>query len=178
MKIRLSNISFAIIAVLILSSCGQGTSNTKSETQPIQEAVAASEVLDPIFTQNPATGDFLTKFFTGDVTVNMMLGNDENNEYSIANVQFSPSARTNWHTHPKGQVLLVLAGKGYYQEEGKPVRELSKGDVVNIPPNVNHWHGAQPNSEFVHVAITNYKDGQNVFWGEHVTDEEYDSVLQ
>ena len=70
MKIRLSNISFAIIALLILSSCRQGTSNAKSETQPIQEAAAASEVLDPIFTQNPATGDFLTKFFTDDVRVN------------------------------------------------------------------------------------------------------------
>jgi 4-carboxymuconolactone decarboxylase len=106
----------------------------------------------------------------------MMLGNDENNEYSIANVQFSPSARTNWHTHPKGQVLLVLAGNGYYQEEGKPVQKLSKGDVVNIPPHVNHWHGAQPNSDFVHIAITNYKDGQNVEWGEPVTDEQYKSV--
>lgn len=178
MKIRLSNISLAIIALVMLSSCGQGTNAKKAETLTApQEAISANE-LDPIFTDNPATGDFLTKYFTGDVSVNMMLGNDENNEYSIANVVFDPSARTNWHTHPKGQVLLVLAGNGYYKEEGKPVRKLSKGDVVNIPPHVNHWHGAQANSEFVHIAITNYKDGKNVSWGDPVTDEEYTSVVE
>lgn len=158
--------------LLIINACNQATKNN-TETSP----EVKSEKIDPIFTQNPATGDFLTKYFTGSVTVNMMLGNDENNEYSIANVVFNPKARTNWHTHPKGQVLLVIAGNGFYKAEGEPVQAISKGDVVNIPPNVNHWHGAASNSEFVHVAITNYKDGQNVVWGTAVTEDDYNSVL-
>ena len=96
----------------------------------------------------------------------------------MANVIFEPKARTNWHTHPKGQVLLVLAGKGFYKEEGKPVQILKKGDVVNIPPNVKHWHGAAPDSKLIHVAISNYKDDKNVIWGEHVTDDEYNSACK
>ena len=135
------------------------------------------EAIDPIFTKNPAPEEFLSKFFTGEVSVYMMLGNDENNEYSIANVVFNPKARTNWHSHPKGQVLLILAGEGFYKAEGEPVQAISKGDVVNIPPHVNHWHGAASNSQFIHVALTNYQEGQNVSWGDRVTDEEYNSVL-
>jgi len=158
--------------LLAFNACNQAS---KSNTEATSETKV--ETIDPVFTQNPAQGDFLTKYFTGTVGVNMMLGNDENNEYSIANVVFDPKSRTNWHTHPKGQVLLVLAGEGFYKAEGEPVQKIKKGDVVNIPPDVNHWHGAAPNSEFVHVAITNYKDGQNVSWGNPVTDEDYKSVV-
>lgn len=172
MKRILSNTFLILSALLALYSCNQ---TSKSDTGTENET--KTETFDPIFTKNPATGDFLTEYFTGTVAVNSMLGNDENNEYSIGNVIFDPKARTNWHTHPKGQVLLVVAGEGFYKAEGEPVQAISKGDVVNIPPDVNHWHGAAPNSKFVHIAITNYKDGQNVVWGTAVTDEDYNSVL-
>ncbi|MFV0592455.1 MAG: cupin domain-containing protein [Draconibacterium sp.] len=172
MKKIISNTLFAVVILFMVSSCGQGP------TKKTEPAKIIGETMDPIFTQNPAPGEFTAKFFTGEVGVNMMLRNDENNEYSIANVIFSPEARTNWHSHPKGQVLLVIAGEGFYKAEGEPVQKIKKGDVVNIPPNVNHWHGAAPNSEFIHVALTNYKEGQNVSWGNQVSDEEYNSVVQ
>ena len=173
MKRLLLNSILILSILLTVYSCNQPAEKSQ-ETSVLAEA---EKSIDPIFTQNPAKGDFLDKFFTGKVGVNMMLKNDENNEYSIANVIFDPQSRTNWHTHPKGQVLLVLAGDGFYKAEGEPVKAIKKGDVVNIPPHVKHWHGAAANSEFVHIALTNYKDGQNVVWGDKVTDEQYSIVL-
>lgn len=174
MKRFISNTLLAFSILFLTYSCNQPTSNTQKSGSN-EEALQA---IDPIFTQNPAPEEFVTKYFTGKVGVQMMLRNDENNEYSIANVIFDPESRTNWHSHPKGQVLLVIAGEGFYKAEGEPVQQIKKGDVVNIPPNVNHWHGAGPKGEFVHVAITNYKDGQNVTWGEPVSDEDYKNELQ
>ncbi len=119
-----------------------------------------------------------SEYFTGIVWLNMLVQKDTNNNYSVADVKFDPGAKTNWHTHPAGQVLLVTEGEGYYQEKGKPARKLSKGDVVIIPANVEHWHGAAHNSSFTHIAITNYKDNVNVVWLKPVTDEEYVSLLR
>jgi quercetin dioxygenase-like cupin family protein len=115
-------------------------------------------------------------YFTGSTMVTLLLSKDKNNGFSIGNVVFEPGARTNWHTHPKGQVLLVTEGHGFYQEKGKPARSLKKGDVVNIPENVEHWHGASPQNKLVHIAITNYKGDENVVWLKPVTDEEYAEV--
>lgn len=115
-------------------------------------------------------------YFTGIVWVKMLLLKDKNNDFSIGNVVFEPCARTNWHTHPRGQVLLVTEGNGFYQEKGKPATLLKKGDVVNIPENTVHWHGASTNSPLVHIAITNYKGDENVSWLKPVTDYEYNKV--
>lgn len=91
-----------------------------------------------------------------------------------ANVTFEPACRNNWHIHHKGgQILLVTAGRGYYQEWGRPARELHAGDVVNIPPEVKHWHGAAPDSWFAHVAIEVPAEGGSTEWCEPVSDEEY-----
>lgn len=119
-----------------------------------------------------------TDYFTGTVWVNMLVQKDNNNNYTVADVKFEPGAKTNWHTHPAGQVLLVTEGQGYYQEKGKPARKLSKGDVVNIPANVEHWHGATHENHFTHIAISNYKENTNVVWLKPVTDEEYMSLLR
>ena len=92
----------------------------------------------------------------------------------VANVTFKPGCRNNWHIHHKGgQILLVTAGRGYYQEWGKPAQELKPGDVVNIPPEVKHWHGAAKDSWFAHVAIAVPAEGSSNEWLEEVTDEEY-----
>lgn len=112
-------------------------------------------------------------YFTGTVWLTMLIQRDNNNNYTVADVKFEPGARTNWHTHPSGQVLLVTEGKGFYQEKGKTARLLKKGDVVNIPADVEHWHGAAPDSYFTHIAITNYKENVNVVWLKPVTDNEY-----
>ena len=93
-----------------------------------------------------------------------------------ASVTFEPGARTNWHTHPRGQVLIVTEGAGFYQEKGKPAQPIKKGDVVNIPKNTEHWHGATAKTKMVHIAVTNYKDEQNVVWLKPVSEHEYDLV--
>lgn len=113
------------------------------------------------------------KFFTGTTYLNMLITKDDTWNSSIGNVTFEPKARTNWHTHSGGQILLVTAGEGRYQEIGKPVQILKKGDTVSIPPNVVHWHGAAPNSWFAHISVeTNIPDNTTT-WLEPVTDEQY-----
>lgn len=92
----------------------------------------------------------------------------------IGNVTFEPGCRNNWHVHHKGgQVLLCTAGRGYYQEWGKDPQELHSGDVVNIPPEVKHWHGAAPDSWFAHLAVEVPVEGSSNEWLEPVSDEEY-----
>lgn len=111
--------------------------------------------------------------FTGTVYVQMLASKTENNNFSIASVSFEPSGRTNWHTHPAGQTLLVLEGRGLYQEKGKAIRMLNKGDVILCNPDIEHWHGASSTSGMTHVAITNFKGDSQVNWLKPVTDEEY-----
>ena len=93
--------------------------------------------------------------------------------FSVASVTFEPGARANWHIHPAGQTLLVTEGKGLYQEKGKAIRPLNKGDVVLCDPDIEHWHGASAESGMTHVVITNYKGDSQVNWLQPVTDEEY-----
>ncbi|MDB5023569.1 MAG: cupin [Mucilaginibacter sp.] len=122
-------------------------------------------------------GDKLpNEYFTGNAFLHPLLARDKNNEFAAGSVTFEPGARTVWHTHPKGQVLMVTEGEGFYQEKGKPARALKKGDVVNIPENAAHWHGASAHSRFVHIAITNYKGGENVVWLQPVSEAEYQEV--
>lgn len=92
---------------------------------------------------------------------------------SMGNVTFEPGARTNWHSHPGGQVLLVTKGKGWYQEKGKPVEIIKKGDVVKCPPNIEHWHGATPSDTMTHMAISLNTDKGGAVWLGPVTEEEY-----
>ncbi|HMK18233.1 MAG TPA: cupin domain-containing protein [Chitinophagaceae bacterium] len=112
-------------------------------------------------------------YFTGKVWIKMLLPNDPNLNCQIGNVVFEPGARNNWHTHPGGQILISTDGIGYYQEKGKPIQLLRKGDVVNILPDVVHWHGASIDNEFTHIAINPNTQKGIVVWLERVTDEEY-----
>lgn len=122
-------------------------------------------------------GDKLpASYFTGDAFLKPLLAKDDNNDFMMGSVTFEPGARTIWHTHPKGQVLIVTEGHGWYQVKGKPALAISKGDVIDIPENTEHWHGASSKSKMVHIAITNYKGDVNVVWLKPVTDEEYTAV--
>jgi len=113
------------------------------------------------------------EWFTGSAFLTPLVSKDKNNDFSAGSVTFEPGARTNWHTHPKGQVLIVTEGKGLYQEKGGAARVIKKGDVVNIPENIEHWHGASATTRMVHIAITNFKNDVQVTWLNAVTDEEY-----
>ena len=105
----------------------------------------------------------------------MLVTDKDNFDLTIGNVVFEPGVRNNWHSHPGGQILLCTKGTGYYQEKEKPIQLLNVGDVVEILPDVIHWHGASPDSEFTHIAITSQSHKGSVVWMEPVTDEEYNS---
>ena len=95
----------------------------------------------------------------------------------IVNVTFEPGCRNFWHMHHGGgQILLVTGGRGWYQEEGKPARALHPGDVVNIPPEIRHWHGASKDSWFAHVAVEVPAEGRSNEWFEEVAEEDYESL--
>ena len=110
--------------------------------------------------------------FKGDVWVKSLVDPDSLNENAVGNVTFAAGARSNWHTHPAGQILLVTEGVGYYQEKGKAKLVLRKGDSIKCPPNLAHWHGASPDTAFVQIAITGRQHGPTK-WLEPVSDADY-----
>lgn len=115
--------------------------------------------------------------FTGTAYLQMLIAADSLNATAVGNVTYEPGARTKWHSHPGGQILLVTAGVGYYQEKGQPKKILRKGDAIKCPPNVPHWHGASADTAFVQLAVTNNDKG-TVVWLEEVTDAVYNSLTQ
>jgi len=111
--------------------------------------------------------------FTGSVRIDPLFQTNDPSRTSGAWVTFEPGARTAWHTHPLRQVLVVAAGVGRVQGWGGPIEEIRPGDVVQIPPNHKHWHGAAPNTAMTHLAITENLNGKVVDWMEKVSDEQY-----
>ncbi len=112
-------------------------------------------------------------YFTGAVRIDPLNVADAPARHSAALVTFEPGARSNWHTHPLGQTLIVTAGMGWTQCEGEAVVEIRAGDVIWCPPGHRHWHGASPTTAMSHIAVQEALDGKNVVWGEKVTDVEY-----
>ena len=127
--------------------------------------------IDTIFSQGEPNP--YSEFFTGQTYLNMLNTKEDVWNLPIGNVTFEPGARTNWHKHSGGQILLVLNGEGRYKEDGKPVRILKKGDIVTIPPNVKHWHGASSDSWFVHVSLEPNAEINKTTWLEPVDDKQY-----
>lgn len=93
-------------------------------------------------------------------------------------VTFEAGARTAWHTHPRGQVLIVTAGVGRVQRRGDAVLEIRTGDVVRIPAGEKHWHGASPRASMTHIAVSEHQNGTAVEWMEKVTEEQYNAAPQ
>ena len=110
--------------------------------------------------------------FTGEVWLAPLTEKKELN-VPMANVTFEPGCRNSWHSHKAGQLLIATAGIGYYQEKGEPARRLFPGDIVEIAPDVVHWHGAAPDSWFAHIAVTANPQANVAVWLEPVSDEEY-----
>jgi 4-carboxymuconolactone decarboxylase len=114
--------------------------------------------------------------FTGGARIEMLFEAVDPSHASGGSVTFEPGARTAWHSHPGGQILIVTAGTGRVQLWGGPIEEIRAGDVVRIPANQKHWHGASPNASMTHIAITEPRDGTAVQWMEAVSDEQYNGA--
>jgi quercetin dioxygenase-like cupin family protein len=118
-------------------------------------------------------GKQISANFTGKVMVKQLVAKDSIFNLVAGNVTFEPGARSYWHTHNAGQILLVTDGIGYTQEKGKLIRVFHKGDVITCPPNVEHWHGASPGSSMTHISINPNADKGVVTWLRPVTDQQY-----
>jgi 4-carboxymuconolactone decarboxylase len=114
--------------------------------------------------------------FTGTVRVERLFEALDPSHASGGSVAFEPGARTAWHSHPRGQILIVTAGTGRVQRWGDPVDEIRAGDVVRIPAGQKHWHGASPQASMTHIAISEHRDGTVVEWMEKVSDEQYNAA--
>jgi quercetin dioxygenase-like cupin family protein len=118
------------------------------------------------------------QYFSGQSFLTMLAKTD--NGIGFANVTFEPGCRNNWHIHKAdkggGQVLLCIAGEGWYQEDGKSAQSLKPGDIVVIPANVKHWHGAKKDSWFSHIAVEIPGENTSNEWCEPVTDDKYNKL--
>ena len=112
-------------------------------------------------------------WFTGPVRIDPLFNPAAPDRAQGAHVTFDPGARTAWHTHPLGQTLIVVQGRGWLQEWDKEPQALNPGDIAWIPPGVKHWHGASSSTAMVHIAIAEAENGSPVTWQEHVSDEQY-----
>lgn len=155
-------ILFAIISIIGISSCQQAKNGNKNNI-PAQRAG----------TLFPKGYKISSSNFSGTLWLQMMIDNDSTLHARMGNVTFEPGARTNWHVHPGGQILFITNGVGFYQEKGKAARLLNKGDFVEIPPNAVHWHGAAPDNELSHIAISLNTDKGDAVWLQPVSDEAY-----
>jgi 4-carboxymuconolactone decarboxylase len=131
----------------------QAVSIARSDSRPIRQAPADN--------------------FTGIARVDTLFETKNPLSASAGSVTFEPGARTAWHSHPAGQILIVTAGTGRVQQWGHRVEEIRTGDVVRIPPDQKHWHGASPQTAMTHIAITEPRNGTNVRWMERVSDEQF-----
>ncbi len=112
-------------------------------------------------------------YFTGAVRIDSPFKGTAPARVGGASVTFEPGARTAWHTHPLGQTLIVIAGRGWVQREGGPKEEIRPGDIVWIPAGEKHWHGATATTAMTHIAIAESLDGKTVDWMEQVSDAQY-----
>ncbi|MEM1611428.1 MAG: cupin domain-containing protein [Sulfolobales archaeon] len=114
-----------------------------------------------------------SEWFSGNVLVERLYEAQDPGRVAVAMVRFEPRARTAWHTHPLGQILIVVDGCGFVQEWEGPRIAIKPGDVIWIPPGVKHWHGASSTTPMAHIAIQEKLGGVTAEWMEHVSDDEY-----
>ncbi len=145
-------------------------------TLPAQERRMENEkTFQQMFPQGEPLPEQFSKYFTGQAWL-ARLTTDAALNVPVSNVTFSPGCRNNWHSHTGGQLLIAVGGRGYYQEKGRPARELLPGDVVEIAPDVVHWHGAAPDSWFSHLAVECNPATNVNTWLESVDDAQYDAA--
>lgn len=139
----------------------------KNVSSEAQNNMQEYKTIFPIGNQMPKE---YSQYFKGQAYLNMLTTEG----VTVMNVTFEPSCRNNWHIHHGGgQILMAISGKGYFQLEGKEVQILNPGDIVQIPVDVKHWHGASRNSMFTHLAIEIPADNYSTEWLDQVSDEDY-----
>ena len=164
MKLSITTIKMfaASIGLLLLNEgCNQKATNNENSNQV--------QAIFPRGEKGPAEN------FTGNAWNIGLVANDTTYNTVVGNVYFESGARSNWHTHPAGQVLIITDGVGYHQIKGQPRQTIKKGDVIKCPPNVLHWHGASPDTGMQQLYILPKTEKGIVTWLQKVTDEEYNS---
>jgi len=155
----------AVVLATVLFSC-----NRKQEKQETANIKKEGNELEFLFPKGKVGA---SELFTGKAWNTGLVDADSIYTTAIGNVYFEPGARSNWHTHPAGQILIITDGSGYHQIEGQPIQALKKGDVVKCPPNVRHWHGASANTCMQQLYIVPNTEKGIVEWMEPVSDEVY-----
>lgn len=165
MKLLTTILSFSLLsAVLPLVSLAQAAP---------PDAAKESEAITIVRSGSQATQTAPAEYFTGSVRIDYLFKAKAPSHMSGSSVTFEPGARSAWHTHPLGQVLIVTAGTGWIQSWGGPIQEMRRGDIVRIAPGVKHWHGASAKSPMTHTAFLEEMDTKNVEWLEKVSDAQY-----
>ena len=159
-----------LLFIFIANGASQTTTASgPSQTAPVQNSQTIK--IAPSDSLHPNKGS--AQYFTGSVQVQELFPAYDPSRTSGGKVTFEPGARSAWHTHPLGQILIVTDGTGWVQQWGGPIQEIRTGDVVRIPAGVKHWHGATPSTAMTHIAIQEQLNGKAVEWMEKVTDEQY-----
>lgn len=157
---KIVKITFAIITSTLILACNQNKPTMETNKNELTEIFPKGE---------KGTNDL----FTGNAYPTALVDADSIYNTLVGNVYFEPGARSNWHSHPAGQILIITDGVGYHQIEGKPIEIIKKGSVVKCPPNVRHWHGASADVGLQQLYIISNTDKGIVEWDEAVTDEQY-----
>ena len=157
------------IALLLFSSVTILSCNNKTQEKMNTDKNELTEIF-PKWQKGP------NENFTGNAYNIGLVDADSTFTTAVGNVYFEPGARSNWHSHPAGQILIITDGVGYHQIEGKPVEIIRKGSVVKCPPNVRHWHGASADVGLQQLYIVPNTEKGIVNWNEAVTDEIYKSA--
>lgn len=150
----------ALCTALLLANCTHGN-NAKSSSDKL------------LFPRGELGSD---KNFTGKAYNFGLVSSDSTYTTLVGNVYFEAGARSNWHMHPGGQILIITDGEGYHQIEGQPRQTMKKGDVIKCPPNTKHWHGASANTSLSQMYIIPNTEKGIVTWLEPVTEEQYNST--
>jgi quercetin dioxygenase-like cupin family protein len=172
-EMQLKWIAATIMSLFILAANGASgqtaSASGASQTKPVQNSETIRIARSASLQSNKGSA----QYFTGSVQVQQLFRTHDPSRTSGGKVTFEPGARSAWHTHPLGEILIVTEGTGWIQQWGEPIEEIRKGDVIWIPAGVKHWHGATPTTTMTHIAIQEQLNGKAVEWMEKVTGEQY-----
>lgn len=173
MKKLMKTVLMGFMGLAMLMACEPKTTDKNLKDSADKTTENAKDELEFIF---PKGNKGPAKNFTGNAYNYGLVAPDSTLTTIVGNVYFEPGARSNWHTHAAGQILVITDGVGYHQIEGEPIQVLHKGDVAKCPPNTRHWHGASHTKGMQQMYIVPNIEKGIVNWMEPVTDEVYDKA--